>query len=539
MKRTLKTLVIVMQIALLAMPSQSAAADGSAAQAVAGPVIVAPSSEPLVATTPDIIMTAFATGDHLETIEFYNQSASALWLGDVAVMTRDDSGMVQTIPLQPGFLLSKRYITFAANTALIQGALAFGGDQQPTTGNIVSISIVRDGSTTQSVNVPLSSGNVNTKDNYSWAQHKQRGNTTLKQTGDFSTDFTRKTTALTVEGTELYAPSLQAPDLHITEIHANPVDCEPVAASVLNLACGDYIKVINNSETPINLANYRLRVGAFGDTPGISTSFNWQQSTMTPEDEYWLNPHDFLVVHLRDDLKPLALTASGKYVWIEDYFGTTTYESVAYPDMTLAKYTGLSWALDSSDATWKAGRPSPETFENLFPPAPDAAVVEDDTSLDPCGAGQYRSSETNRCRTLVTTTLTPCREGQYRSEETNRCRSIVQTVAASLKPCSDDQFRNPLTGRCKKIASTDDIIQPCDAGWERNPETNRCRKVKASSMPLAAFPVEQVAPATAHQTTALVVGGVLAGALGYAAWEWRREIGAILGSLVGRFRIGR
>ena len=58
-------------------------------------------------------------------------------------------------------------------------------------------------------------------------------------------------------------------------------------------------------------------------------------------------------------------------------------------------------------------------------------------------------------------------------------------------------------------------------------------------MPLAAFPVEQVAPTTAHQTTALVVGGVLAGALGYAAWEWRREIGAILGSLVGRFRIGR
>lgn len=518
-------LIVALQLGLLIMPTRAVFADELiVGQAITAPSTVAPSSEPLVATAPDVIMTAFSTGDRLDVVELYNQSPAAVWLGDMALMTRDSTNVTQTIPLKGGFLLSKHYITFAADTRLIRGALSLGA-QQPTAGGIAEIRIRRGSSTTQVVNVPASTGNISAKDNYLWAQHKQRGNASLKQTGDFVTDFSRKSTALSVEGTELYVPSAVAPALHITEIHANPADCEPVAASVLNVACSDYVKIVNTSDTPINLTNYRLRIGVYGDSPTISNTFNWQQSVMTPEDEYLLNPHERLIVRLRDDLKPLALAATGKYVWIEDYFGTTTYEAVQYPDMTLAKYSGSSWAYDSGDHTWKAGIPSPGTTDNMFPRAEVPSIdVKPATELLPCAEGQYRSPETSRCRTILTTSLASCKEGQYRSEETNRCRSLVQAVAASLKPCSDDQFRNPLTGRCKKIASSEDIVQPCDAGWERNLETNRCRKVKVTSMPLAAFPVENIPPTSSHSAMMLGVAGVAAGALGYAGWEWRREV---------------
>ena len=142
-----------------------------------------------------------------------------------------------------------------------------------------------------------------------------------------------------------------------------------------------------------------------------------------------------------------------------------------------------------------------------------------------CQPDQYRSEETGRCRKYATqATPVACKEGQYRSEETGRCRSIASTAAAALKPCDDDQFRNPATGRCKQIASTDDLPKPCAAGYERNPETNRCRKIQTSSMPLAAFPVEPVKPSSNTMGVWLVAGGVIACGLGYAGWEWRREL---------------
>jgi hypothetical protein len=529
--RISRGLFLTISIICVALPPPAVFADEQiVSTTVTTPAIVAPSSEPLVFTTPDLIMTAFATGDKLDMVELYNQSSVAIALDNVSIETRDNLGAQQVVPAPHGYLLAKHYITLAADTTMIQGALAFAVDQLPTSGMITELSLHRSASKVQSVNVPQNSGNLNVKDNYAWAQHKQRGNATLKQTGDFATDFTRKITTLMVEGTELYTSPDAADGLHIREIHVNPIDCEPTAQSALNLACGDYIKISNESDVAINLSHYRVRSGAFGDSASITNTYEWQQPTLTPEDEYMLEPHSFITIHLRDDLKPLALTATGKYVWLEDYFGTKTYESIQYPDMTLAKYTGLSWGYNAATASWEAAVPSPAQMENVFPVAPtiEDQPVASDPEFAPCAEGQYRSPETNRCRAIVLTVITPCKDGQYRSEETNRCRSIVQTVAASLKPCADDQFRNPATGRCRKIASSEDIIQPCDAGWERNLDTNRCRKLKVTDMPLAAFPVEPIAASTASLATWITAGSVLALAAGYAGWEWRSEVRGVI-----------
>ena len=125
--------------------------------------------------------------------------------------------------------------------------------------------------------------------------------------------------------------------------------------------------------------------------------------------------------------------------------------------------------------------------------------------------------------------LTPCKEGQYRSEETNRCRSFATLATSVLKPCAEDQFRNPLTNRCKSIASSEDVaLADCGEGRERNPLTNRCRNAVAVSAPAMAFPVESVQDTAAAFAGWWVLGGIGVLALGYAGWEWRREVIAMI-----------
>lgn len=149
--------------------------------------------------------------------------------------------------------------------------------------------------------------------------------------------------------------------------------------------------------------------------------------------------------------------------------------------------------------------------------------------LAPCPAGQYRHSETRRCRKIeAAKTVTPCKEGYYRSEATGRCRSIASAAAKTLKPCPDGQFRNPATGRCKKIAAADDILKDCPEGFDRNPTTRRCRKIKTASIPVvgsATAGVQHVAGATWGWW---VFGGVSLLAAGYGAWQWRWELSQLI-----------
>ena len=488
----------------------------------------------LAATTPEVIMTAFSTGDTLQFVELYNQSSAAIDSATITITTIDTLGIEQVIALGGGHILPKHFVTFSDNPSVIVGSTIFSTPQVASAADIVSITIVRSGSTTQTVNVPISAGNVNTKDDYLWAQHKQRTNTTIKQTGDFATDFTKKVTAVDLYSSPLYHAPLDALGLQLYEINPNPGDCSPEVLPQFSLVCRDYIKIVNTSTAAINLTQFRLRAGAFGDSVSITNSYNWQQSTFTPDDEYLLGPQEYIIIHMRDDLKDIALTASDKYVWLEDYYGVRIYESVGYPDMTLSAYNGKSWGKNTLLSSWGPAVPSPYSFDNTFvvEEEPEEPVVVEDI-LKPCGENQYRSTETNRCRSIVVSAaLQPCKDGQYRSEETNRCRSIVQAVAASLKPCGDDQFRNPETGRCKKIASTEDIIAPCNDGWARNPETNRCRKILAVSDTKAPFAVEPVATESSTMVAIVTVAAVVASGMIYAGWEWRAELGAGIKRLI-------
>lgn len=266
-------------------------------------------------------------------------------------------------------------------------------------------------------------------------------------------------------------------------------------------------------------------------------------------------------------LEDYALSINGKSYGFPDLSVIKAGSYMAFSDddlgVTLPNTTGVvvtllaqGESIDQSEGYQKA--PTDETwawFESGWQftnqPTPNAANIvrremtseEDDTDtalLAACKDGYYRYEVTNRCRKIPTIAApAPCKEGQYRSEETGRCRSIALTAAASLKPCADDQFRNPATGRCKKIASTDDLLKPCKDGYERNPETNRCRKALLSTMPAASFPVEPIQQAASDMGIWWALGGVLAAAVGYGAWEWRSEIVRILRRALGVISFGR
>ena len=336
-------------------------------------------------------------------------------------------------------------------------------------------------------------------------------------------------------GMELYDagchPVFQPAALFVTELLANPGGVD---------TGNEYVELYNSTNEVVSLADYYLVVGTKHVVFPVGATIAAQSYLAFSDSELGI-----------------ALpNATGVAVQLMSRNDLVVDSVPAYIDAAID--SAWSWV---NDAWQYTNRPTPGTVnlvslsEDGMLPTPDSGVVacadgyyrnpltnrcnkiKADEVPTACKANQYRSDETGRCRNYATiTTPVACKEGQYRSEETGRCRSIAQTAAAVLKPCADDQFRNPITGRCKKIASTDDLLKPCASGYERNLETNRCRKVTASSMPVAAFPVEAIAPSGATVGVWVAAGAVVTGGLGYAAWEWHRELAAAFSRVA---RVGR
>jgi hypothetical protein len=217
---------------------------------------------------------------------------------------------------------------------------------------------------------------------------------------------------------------------------------------------------------------------------------------------------------------PLTLTKTTTgVVYILDSMGTTEVDSQQYSNLK----ENTSWALIEGE--WR------QTYDIT----PDQANRY--AEYPACQTGYYRNNETGNCNKItVSSELAACAANQYRSEETNRCRLLAST-ASSLQSCAANQFRNPETNRCRLLVSADSNLQPCAAGQERNLETNRCRKVLGSAVSEAGQKLEDT-PSSGSTIgwIAFAVVGLLA--VGYAIWEWRRELGGFFGSMIGNIKRG-
>ena len=328
-------------------------------------------------------------------------------------------------------------------------------------------------------------------------------------TGYTSTGSYSPETRISLYDDGFYVP-LGAFPLAPVEILANPKECSPLDS---DLACKEYVKFYNHTDTALSFDGTRLHVGsstlALGGTIGPK-----QYAVFTSES--------------------LSIPNGGGYLWLEDSYGVKIYENTVtkYSDATSTTHKGQSWA--QADGTWQWSVPNPGGA-NVPLPADSPGGTTPTDSLKPCRPDQYRNPLTNRCKLINSTTssLKPCTAGQYRNPETNRCRSLTAASASSLTPCKAGQYRNPATNRCKSLSAASSL-KPCAANQERNPATNRCRQVLASNIPVADFPVEKTASDTGDTSVgwlAFAAVGLLAA--GYGVWEWRQELGSALG------RVGR
>ena len=285
--------------------------------------------------------------------------------------------------------------------------------------------------------------------------------------------------------------------LELTEVMPNPAGAD---------TGNEFIELYNPSAARVNLEFYSIKTG---------TSLN---RTVPFPDGANIGPWEYKT--FSDSEMKFSLTnTSGRVQLLSMYgvvFGDTGVYSSASDDMTWALIDG-TWQFTNQPTPGQANRISIQEDED----EPRGAT----SSLAECPAGKYRNPLTNRCRNIDTdvAVMASCAADQYRNPETNRCRKI--TTASALAPCKDGQYRSEETNRCRNIATAGADLVPCKEGQERSPETNRCRKVASSTIPAASYAVKPVKDGAKAFVGWWVLGGVGAVALGYAVWEWRREVG--------------
>lgn len=171
-------------------------------------------------------------------------------------------------------------------------------------------------------------------------------------TGNYLSGFMFMLPIETIKNDELYAPPI-SPMLQIVEIFPDAPVCSPFDTTV---TCADYVKIYNASTTPIDLSVFRLRTGVYGQAASTSNS---RTLSGTLEGGQYTS-------------FPLSLSGSGSWVWIEDIYGTTRYETTTIKYPSSADHDSQSWAYDEQSGAWRwSSIPTPENTRNVFPEAPE------------------------------------------------------------------------------------------------------------------------------------------------------------------------
>ena len=463
---------------------------------------------PRLASSPILITAYYINGATPGYIELYNSSSEIVNLREYSLTLKwNASGNTTTAPLtvplqaSDGYLPSRQYAVVGFGSVVPNASIQF----EALSGN----------SGTYVNEIGVSSPNVKPYIKTFTSAQTQR-----MMLGETSTGYTTTGTYSLDTRTALYDSGLYSPGavdfpLAPIEVLANPRSCAPTETDT---ACREYIKFYNSTAQPISFDGTRLRIGYQGQAASSTNSVLLGGT---------VQPGEYAVFDRTESGAPITITNTGGYVWLEDVYGLVTYPTtvVEYTDASSTTRKGQSWA--QVEGVWQWGVPNPVGANRALPT--EQNIESSSAGLVPCRADQYRSPETNRCRSIETLIAqTPCDEGEYRNPDTGRCRKIASASGgSSLRPCDEGQYRNPETNRCKAIASQASSLVPCQDGWERNPETNRCRKAKSTIVPKADFAVESYQNPEKMGLGWVAFAVVGAGLASYAVWEWRQELGMV------------
>ena len=268
----------------------------------------------------------------------------------------------------------------------------------------------------------------------------------------------------------------------------------------------EFIELYNPTDKTANLSLYKLYIG-----------LNKEKTYQFPAGST-IEPGAYAVFYDSNINFSLVNTASKVSIAANDETVIDQTESYANPADNAA------WAL--IDGAWRYTKEPTPGLANIL--VADELTVGGSGAAEDCPAGKYRNPLTNRCRAIEAdaAVLAVCDSGQYRNPETGRCRKVITADVA--QPCKEGQYRSEETNRCRNITTAAAELAACKEGQERNPETNRCRNITAKAVPDAAFAVQPIADSAKAFAGWWALGGVGALAVGYAGWEWRRELGAFM-----------
>lgn len=247
----------------------------------------------------------------------------------------------------------------------------------------------------------------------------------------------------------------------------------------------EFIEVHNPSNSAVNLKGCSLRLGETGSVHELPDEL--------------LQPGAYRAFY--DDETDITLpNGTAQNVWL---LKPATQQKVLYLD---GMKDDQSWSVIGG--VWQVSLPTPGGGNTPL-----------SQSLNPAAVKAEAKNKTAPAQS-------PCPAGKERNPATNRCRSIVSATSAPA-PCKSGQERNPATNRCRSVLSVQTKQKPCPEGQERNVATNRCRKkLNVGAASLAQIQDVNSMPQGANIRW-WIAGLVAVSAVGYAAYEWRRDIGNV------------
>jgi hypothetical protein len=298
--------------------------------------------------------------------------------------------------------------------------------------------------------------------------------------------------------------------LIITELLSNPSG---------NDTGKEYIELYNPTSQSIRTLGCSLRLGENGK------AFPLPDELLAPQSyRAFFNSESGLTLP----------NSTAQTIWL---VSVNSEQGVVYP---AGLQNDQAWAL--KDDTWqRTMMPTPDLANTIMTEADDDGANEPTPqAMSPtaCPSGKERNPDTNRCRNILQLTAapTPCKPGTTRNPATGRCRSVLAT--ASLAPCKPGQQRNVETNRCRSVLGSATTIKSCAAGQERNPQTNRCRKAQSGGKSIASIQDVRT-KGSGFDARWAIVGALIAGAIGYALYEWRQEFVLVTQKLAERIRPDR
>lgn len=526
---------------------------------VSAQISTAPSDELPIKTNGPLLITGYSfSGSSMNYVQIFNNSPTVTSLDGWQVRYEQATTDNALVELQ-GNLAPKRYITVADETVLPSATFGYVNTFPPAEPAITLVRLVPPSEllfNDEVVSPSISSSTVRiagTPATFYFAR------TTSSSTGNYNSTFSAfvPDNAFTLASDNLYEVPPSAP-LQIVEIYPDAPTCSPIDSGI----CSDYVKLYNPTATDIDMSNFRLRTGNYGQS---STASNTQQLSGT------LAAGDYISFAIN-------LSASGSWVWLEDTYGITRYDAsmVGYPSSS--GFDNQAWSYNSDQAAWMwTIYPQPGNSPNEFAVpktvnmceglvisevaaniATEAQFVElmnvsgGSVVVDGCIVQTNRSAvksyelsgtipsggfitiyikDTDLTLTKTTTgtvyllssdMATEVHSVHYAELSADTSYALINgewrqtyhqtpnalNVWMKYPPCRAGYVRNTETRYCNKIQVTS-VLPDCGPGKYRSIDTNRCRNLATTTVGLVPCALNQVRNPATNRCKAVETASVL------------------------------